>query len=99
VLDADGLGAARRRHRRIAQRRSITALPEGCQQQLRLAEPEGLLQGHTSRGSPGDFGPRLPTGDPPHHYHFQVFALDTLLEAPLGGEEKGTKSCRPCKGM
>jgi phosphatidylethanolamine-binding protein (PEBP) family uncharacterized protein len=21
-------------------------------------------------------------GDPPHHYHFQVFALDTLLNVP-----------------
>jgi phosphatidylethanolamine-binding protein (PEBP) family uncharacterized protein len=23
-------------------------------------------------------------GDPPHHYHFQVFALDTTLELPDG---------------
>lgn len=34
------------------------------------------LQGATSRGAPGYYGPRPPVGDPPHHYHFQVLALD-----------------------
>jgi Raf kinase inhibitor-like YbhB/YbcL family protein len=52
----------------------------------RLTLPEGLLQGKTSRGSVGHFGPRPPAGDPPHHYHFQVFALDTLLDVPPGAE-------------
>ena len=33
-----------------------------------------------------DYGPRPPVGDPPHHYHFQVFALDTMLDVPPGAE-------------
>ncbi len=61
-----------------------TSLPEGLQEQPRLTSPNGLLQGRTSRGSVAYFGPRPPVGDPPHHYHFQVFALDTLLDVPAG---------------
>jgi Raf kinase inhibitor-like YbhB/YbcL family protein len=63
-----------------------TALPEGLQEQPRLTAMHGLLQGRTSRGSVGYFGPRPPVGDPPHHYHFQVFALDTTLDVPPGAE-------------
>jgi glucose/arabinose dehydrogenase len=29
-------------------------------------------------------GPRPPENDPAHHYHFQVFALDTVLTVPPG---------------
>ena len=65
---------------------STTALPEGLQEQARLTEPPGLLQGVTSRGSVGYFGPRPPVGDPPHHYHFQLFALDTELSIPPGSD-------------
>jgi Raf kinase inhibitor-like YbhB/YbcL family protein len=63
---------------------TITQLPEGLQEQPRLTLPEGMLQGLTSRGSPGYFGPRPPVGDPDHHYHFQLLALDTLLDVPPG---------------
>ena len=63
-----------------------TSLPEGLQDQATLAEPKGLLQGKTSQGEVGYFGPRPPVGDPPHHYHFQVFALDTTLDVPPGAE-------------
>jgi Raf kinase inhibitor-like YbhB/YbcL family protein len=63
-----------------------TTLPEGLQEQPRLTEPEGLLQGRTSRGSVGYFGPKPPVGDPPHHYHFQVFALDAKLDVPAGAD-------------
>ena len=63
---------------------ATTELPEGLQEQDRLTEPDGLMQGATSRGSVGYYGPRPPVGDPPHHYHFQVLALDTLLQLPLG---------------
>lgn len=65
---------------------STTELPEGLQEQLRLTEPEGVLQGANDRGSPGYFGPRPPEGDPPHHYHFQVFALDRPLDLPPGAD-------------
>ncbi|HEV7610211.1 MAG TPA: YbhB/YbcL family Raf kinase inhibitor-like protein [Steroidobacteraceae bacterium] len=64
----------------------VTTLPEGLQEQARLTEPEGLLQGRTTRGSVGYLGPRPPVGDPPHHYHFQVFALDSMLDVPPGAE-------------
>ena len=64
----------------------VTALPEGLQEQERLTEPAGLMQGATSHGSIGYYGPRPPVGDPPHRYHFQVFALDTLLQLPLGAD-------------
>jgi Raf kinase inhibitor-like YbhB/YbcL family protein len=61
-----------------------TSLPEGLQEQEQLTEPASLLQGKTSKGSIGYFGPRPPVGDPPHHYHFQVFALDRTLDVPPG---------------
>jgi len=63
-----------------------TSLPEGLEEQEQLTEPKGLLQGKTSKGSIGYFGPRPPVGDPPHHYHFQVFALDRALDVPPGAE-------------
>ena len=63
---------------------TLLSLPEGLQEQMRLTEPQGVLQGTTSRGSVGYFGPRPPVGDPPHHYHFQVLALDKLVDAPPG---------------
>ena len=47
------------------------------------AVPAGTLQGRNSRGSSAYFGPR-PHGSNPHHYHFQLFALDTALSLPAG---------------
>jgi Raf kinase inhibitor-like YbhB/YbcL family protein len=49
-------------------------------------DPRGVrgLQGSNSKSEQGYFGPRPPFGDPPHHYHFQVFALDTELDLPPG---------------
>ena len=41
--------------------------------------PAGSGQSPTLTGRPGYFGPRPPPG-PAHHYHFQVFALDQLVE-------------------
>lgn len=64
----------------------VTSLPEGLQAQPRLTNPQGVLQGRTSRGSVGYFGPRPPVGDPPHHYHFQVFALDRELDVAPGAD-------------
>ena len=40
---------------------------------------EGGISGTTSSGTIGYFGPKPPPGDPPHHYHFEVFAVDTTL--------------------
>jgi Raf kinase inhibitor-like YbhB/YbcL family protein len=64
----------------------MTKLPEGVQEQPRLTDPEGVLQGATSRGSVGYFGPRPPVGDKPHRYHFQILALDKMLDIPPGAD-------------
>lgn len=52
------------------------ALPEGVPGAPKLTAPVEMLQGANSRGSLGWYGMRPPVGDPPHHYHFQVFALN-----------------------
>lgn len=59
---------------------TVTSLPEGLQEQLRLVEPEGVLQGRNSSGTHGYFGPKPPVGDKAHHYHFQVIALDSMID-------------------
>ena len=47
--------------------------------------PDGALQGSNIRGPGGAYaGPHPPAGGPVHHYHFQVFALDTALDLPQG---------------
>lgn len=45
----------------------------------------GFVQGRNSRRSNGYFGPR-PPGSRPHRYHFQLFALDTRLNLPVGAD-------------
>lgn len=44
----------------------------------------GAVQGKTSADTVGYFGPKPPRGDEPHHYHFQVFALDRRLDLSPG---------------
>jgi Raf kinase inhibitor-like YbhB/YbcL family protein len=50
----------------------------------RLPHLDNAQQGKTSRGTVGYFGPRPPLGEPAHHYHFEVFALDARLDLPPG---------------
>ena len=57
-------------------------LPQGLQKQTYPEGTEGLLQGRNGDGSVGYFGPRPPAGDPPHHYHLRLLALDTVLSLP-----------------
>lgn len=57
---------------------AATGLREGLSPDPVLQEPNGAVQGVNSKGQIGYFGPRPPLGDPAHHYHFQVFALDVL---------------------
>jgi Raf kinase inhibitor-like YbhB/YbcL family protein len=52
-----------------------------------LDQPRGALQGTTSTRAVGYFGPRPPKGDPPHHYHVKVFALDQVLKLAPGADE------------
>lgn len=62
----------------------VQQLREGVPGAPMLAQPKGALQGANDRGSLGYFGPRPPKGGPSHSYHFQVMALDTVLELPFG---------------
>jgi Raf kinase inhibitor-like YbhB/YbcL family protein len=50
------------------------------------APPRGMQQGRNGRDAAGYFGPRPPAGDPPHHYHFEVFALDAPLALPADAD-------------
>lgn len=45
-----------------------------------LEDPPGASQGTASGGNVGYEGPSPPSGDPAHHYHVEVFALDRMLE-------------------
>jgi len=65
---------------------NVTSVPEGVQEQARLSDPDGVLQGLTTRGSPGYYGPKPPPGEAAHRYHFQVMALDTMLDVPFGAD-------------
>lgn len=62
----------------------VTQLNEAVPPSPQLAKPQGALQGQNDAGAIGYFGPKPPVGDPAHHYHFQVFALDTELEISFG---------------
>jgi Raf kinase inhibitor-like YbhB/YbcL family protein len=44
----------------------------------------GGIQGANQTGGIGYYGPKPPAADPAHRYHFQVFALDCLLDLPSG---------------
>lgn len=59
-------------------------LPEDIRGDTAPRAPSGMRQGRNDRGSIGWFGPRPPAGDAPHHYHFQVLALDAMLDLEEG---------------
>lgn len=63
---------------------AFAALPDSVPPALRLPEFGGALQGRNSRGTTGYVGPRPPKGDRAHHYHFQVFAVDAMLNLNPG---------------
>lgn len=63
-----------------------TALQAGITDAASLDDPHGASQGVNDNGGTGWFGPHPPVGDPPHHYHLQVFALDGPLGLAAGGD-------------
>ena len=63
---------------------TATGLREGLPSDARLSDPQGAVQGSNSHESVGYAGPHPPGGDPSHHYHFQIFALDQLLDVAPG---------------
>lgn len=58
----------------------VTRLPEGLPNTPLLAAPQGGVQGRNGMHGYGWFGPRPPAGHGVHHYYFQVFALNDIIE-------------------
>ena len=59
-------------------------LPESIPKIERLTAPAGALQGKNSWGRIGYGGPAPPPGSGVHHYHFKLYALDTMLNVDPG---------------
>jgi len=49
----------------------------------------GGVQGGNTHGTVGYYGPKPPIGDPPHRYHFTVYALDVKLGLKPGFNRVG----------
>ena len=65
---------------------SAKSLSRAVRNRADLKSPEGMMQGPNSHGGVGYSGPRPPVGDPAHHYHFQIFALDRRLRLKPGAD-------------
>ncbi len=59
-------------------------LPENVLKKKILSEPREALQGVNDMGKIGYNGPMPPIGHGLHHYHFKLYALDRVLNVPLG---------------
>jgi Raf kinase inhibitor-like YbhB/YbcL family protein len=57
----------------------ITSLPEGVPNEKNPDLGFSPTQGTNSKNTIGYTGPMPPAGHGEHHYHFQIFALDTVL--------------------
>ncbi len=62
---------------------TANGLPEGVPTDERALDG-AAFQASNSKSKTGYFGPRPSAGEPPHPYHFQIFALDTELNLPSG---------------
>ena len=65
---------------------TVLTLPRGMHNVASPTTPLGSSQGRNGHDSIGYTGPRLPVGEPAHHYHLQVFALDRPLRVRPGAE-------------
>ena len=61
---------------------SVTELPKGAGDPKSGKAPQGATQSRTDFGVPGYGGPCPPQGDPAHHYHFMLFAVDAAKLGP-----------------
>lgn len=61
---------------------TATSLPEGVKPDSAVAD--GGMQGKNIRGVNGYQAPCPPKGGPPHHYVFELYALDGKLDLPAG---------------
>jgi Raf kinase inhibitor-like YbhB/YbcL family protein len=48
------------------------------------SSPDGIVQGKNIRNMPGFLPPCPPPGATPHHYIFEIYALDAKLDLPAG---------------
>jgi Raf kinase inhibitor-like YbhB/YbcL family protein len=55
---------------------TVTSLPKNAGDAKAALAPVGAIQSGNDTGAQGYFGPCPPKGDKPHHYHFQIFAVD-----------------------
>lgn len=62
----------------------LQELPADIRAEAEPRTPAGIRQGRNDGGGIGWYGPRPPAGDPAHNYHFQVLALDSMLDLPAG---------------
>jgi Raf kinase inhibitor-like YbhB/YbcL family protein len=60
------------------------SLPEGLPPEAELRSPRRMRQGLNANGTLGYAGPHPAGGESSHHYGFQVFALDSMLNLPGG---------------
>lgn len=67
---------------------TATGLPEGVPQGAQL--PDGSRQ--ISATGPVYRGPGAPATGPLHHYTFEIYALDTMLDVPPGATEQETRT-------
>jgi Raf kinase inhibitor-like YbhB/YbcL family protein len=58
-----------------------TAVPAGVKVD---SSPDGIVQGKNIRGVNGYQPPCPPPGATPHHYTFEMYALDSKLDLPAG---------------
>jgi len=50
--------------------------------------PAGAVADRNDADRIGYFGPQPPAGDPPHHYHFEVFAIDSRMALAPKADQK-----------
>ena len=67
---------------------AIRGLPEGVPRSADL--PDGSHQ--TSASGPMYRGPGAPANGPMHHYTFEIYALDTKLDVPVGADAFETRA-------
>ncbi|MES2462178.1 MAG: YbhB/YbcL family Raf kinase inhibitor-like protein [Armatimonadota bacterium] len=63
---------------------TIKSLPRDIEKTETPRVLRGGRQGANLTGTIGYYGPKPPAADDAHRYHFQVFALDTVLDLPSG---------------
>ncbi|CAN5341352.1 hypothetical protein BH11ARM1_BH11ARM1_14530 [soil metagenome] len=62
----------------------LLQIPEGIRDEPKPSVLQGGLQGTNGTGKIGFFGPKPDVGPQVHHYHFRVFAIDSLLKLSPG---------------